>query len=394
MGELLAGNSIYRNVYIWVEGLLPTGWQWVAYFVAGFTIMFLLLNAFLVLTMVYTYMERRVLGRFQGRLGPNRVGPFGILQPVADAIKLLTKEDIVPAVADRWVFNLAPVVFFVPTVLVLGVVPFGQNSFLADLNVGILYVLALSSVSTLAVFMAGWASANRFALFGSMRAVATLISYELPVLLSMGGVLMLVGSMSLVRIVEGQRIPFLLLQPLAFLVFLAGISAELNRAPFDMVEAESELVSGFNTEYSGMKYGLFALAEFGNVLVAGAIMSVVFLKGWEGPVLPSHLWFLLKVFFFAFIFVWVRATLPRLRIDQMMGFAWKFLFPLSLVNLVVTGAEVAVWPEATTAQLWVMAVINWVVAIVGVVVFSRLVRQRPTQPEVRVFSSAAPSGAR
>ena len=383
MGDVLAENVIYRNVYDFVNndvfgGDLPA---WVAYLAAGLVIILILVNALMVLTMAYTWMERRVLGRFQSRLGPNRAGPFGLLQPVADALKLLTKEDIVPRSADRLVFNMAPVVMLAPTLLVLAVVPFGAQSLLADLNVGILFVVAISGVSTIAILMAGWASANRYAMFGSMRAVAQLISYEIPVVLSLLGVVILAGSMSLVDIVEGQRIPFLIVQPLGFMVFLVGISAELNRSPFDLSEAESEIVAGYHTEYSGMKFGTFQLAEFANVLVASALLSLLFLQGWrwgEGYV-PSHLVFLLKVFGFAFLFIWARATLPRLRIDQVLGFAWKFLLPLSLLNVVVTAVEVLVWPEATTTELLFMAAINWAVAIVAVVVMSNVLagRRRP-----------------
>ena len=398
---MLEGNALFRNIYCWLagnegnaavcgrDGLLP-GYEvgtlggahgidgmalaWVGYFVAGFTIMFILINALLLGAAVFVYLERRFLGRFQSRLGPNRVGPWGLLQPIADILKLLTKEDIVPKGADRWVFNLAPIVMLAPVLLILAVIPFGQNSFLADLNVGILYVLALGGITTIAIFMAGWASANKYALFGSMRAVAQLISYEIPVVLSIVGVLLLAGSLSLVTIVEAQRIPFMLMQPLGLFIFLVGTSAELNRTPFDLVEAESEIIAGYHIEYSGMKFGLLQLAEFASVLVAGGVISVLFLKGWEGPWLPSHLWFMIKVFFIVFLFIWIRATLPRLRVDQIMGFAWKFLFPLSLINIFVTAAEVLAWPEPTTGQLWAMVGINFGVAIVAIIAFSRLIR--------------------
>jgi NADH-quinone oxidoreductase subunit H len=380
MSDNLSQNTIYRNVYDWAEGLLPSGWSWAAYAIAGLVIILLVVNALLILTALYTWMERRLLGRFQVRLGPNRTGPFGLLQPIADLLKMLSKEDIIPRSADKWVFNIAPVLLVAPTLMIMAVVPFGSGSFLANLNVGILYVLAMSGVATIAILMAGWASANRYAMFGSMRAVAQLISYEIPVLLSVLGVVILTGSMSLVDIVEGQRVPFLLLQPLGFAVFIMGISAEMNRSPFDLSEAESEIIAGYHTEYSGMRFGIFQLAEFANVLVASALLSILFLQGWRWAILPAHLWFLLKVFSFAFLFIWVRATLPRLRIDQILGFAWKFLFPLTLINIVVTAAEVLVWPDPTTAELWVMAAINWAVAIVSVVVFSNLIsdRRKPT----------------
>jgi len=403
MPSVLEGNALFRGIYCWLaasegnaqyctpagevaiqDGLLPAGWEWLAFTIAALAIVLLLVSAFLVLTMLYTYMERRILGRFQARLGPNRTGPFGLLQPVADAIKLLTKEDIVPDSADRWVFNLAPIVMIMPVLLILAVLPFGKDSFLADINIGILFVVAVTSVSTLAMFMAGFTSGNRYAMFGGMRAVAQLISYEVPVVLSIVGVVLLAESLSLVDIVEAQRIPFILLQPLAFFVFAAGSSAELNRCPFDLLEAESEIVSGYHIEYSGMKFGMFFLAEYAGVLTTSGIMATLFLKGWEGPFLPSHLWFLLKVFFFAFLFIWVRSSWPRLRIDQVMAFAWKFLLPLSLINIFVTAAEVLILDTGVLANLWIMAGINFAVALVAIIVFSRIVglRAQPRQADV------------
>jgi len=406
---VLEGNAIFRNIYCWLsgspgnaehctpagfngvkDGLLPPGWEWVAYVVAGFTIMFILINGFMLGSAVFIYMERRLLGRFQSRLGPNRVGPWGLLQPIADILKLLTKEDIIPKDADKVVFTLAPIVMLAPALLILAVVPFGANSFLANLNVGILYVLAIGGMTTIAIFMAGWASANKYALFGSMRAVAQLISYEIPAVLSIVGILLLVGSLSMVKIVEAQTIPFLLVQPLGLFIFLVGTSAELNRTPFDLVEAESEIIAGYHTEYSGIKFALFQAAEFGSILVAGGVISVLFLKGWEGPFLPSHVWFIIKVMFIAFLMIWIRATLPRLRVDQIMEFAWKFLFPLSLLNIFVTATEVFLLgeeaeavgktaPVFSTGDWWLMAGINFVVLVVGIVAFSWLIaKRRPT----------------
>jgi NADH-quinone oxidoreductase subunit H len=305
------------------------------------------------------------------------------LQPLADGVKLLTKEDIVPAGADRWVFNLAPVVMMSSGILVLAVLPFGKDSFVVDLNIGILYVFAVTGVNTLAMFMAGLASGNRYAMFGGMRAVAQLISYEIPVVLSVVGIIMMAGTMSLVGIVEAQKVPFIFVQPLAFFVFLAGSSAEMNRSPFDQVEAEGEIIAGYHTEYSGMKFGVFQAAEFGAVLITSALISTLFLKGWEGPFLPSHVWFLLKLFLFAFIFIWIRATLPRLRIDQIMAYAWKFLLPLSLINIFVVATEVLLLGEKitdssgvrldlTAGDMWIMAGINVVVAIVAVIGLSKI----------------------
>jgi len=406
MGPWLAQNSLFRNIYCFFSaseatarwctpagepvryGLIPHGGEWLGFFVTGFTIVFLLANALLLMAMVQIYLERRLIGRFQSRLGPNRVGPFGLLQPVADAIKVLFKEDIRPREADPIVFNIAPVAVMVPLLLTLAVLPVGKNTYLADLNVGVLYLVAVGTVTTLAVFMGGWASGNRYALFGAMRAVAVLISYEVPMVLALVGVLLLAGSMSLVEVVEAQRLPFLLLQPIGFAVFFAAGLAEINRAPFDLLEAESELVAGYHTEYSGMKFGLFMLEEFAAVVVNSAVIVTLFLKGWENPfvpfgwpqVLPSQLWFLLKVLFLMAVFIWIRATLPRLRIDQVMAFAWKFLFPLAVLNIFLTGLEVLVWPRPTTWQLWAMAGVNWAVLAGAVVLFSNLLARNLKEP--------------
>jgi len=404
--SLLGGNALFRGVYCLLsanqgnaehctpvgetiarQGVLPAGLEWLAFTLAGLAIVMLLINVFLLLVMVYTYMERRILGRFQSRLGPNRTGPLGLLQPVADAIKLLSKEDTIPEGADRWVFNLAPIVMIVPLLMVLAVLPFGRDSFLANINVGILFIFAVTSITTLAMFMAGWASGNRYAMFGGMRAVAQLISYEVPVLLSVVGILLMVGSMSLIDIVEKQQVPFLLIQPLAFFIFVTASSAEMNRSPFDLVEADSEIIAGYHTEYSGMKFGMFQLTEFGAVLITSGIIATLFLKGWEGPLLPSHIWFLLKVFLLAFMFIWVRATIPRLRIDQVMAFAWKFLIPLSIVNMFVIAFEVlllgtevnvdgVIHREFTAKSLWIMGGINWGVMVLGIVTFSQIVSKR------------------
>ena len=375
-------NSFYRNLYdlfaewsFWGVSPIP---DWLAYFLAGFLIIFAVVNAVVIVTTIGTWVERRLIGRFQSRLGPNRWGPFGLLTPVADAIKLLSKEDTRPEGVDPWVFNLAPLVFIVAPLLVFAVIPLGKNTYVANLNIGILFIIAVTTVPTIAMFMAGWGSGNRYSLFGAMRGVAQLVSYEVPMVLSIVGVLLLAGSLSLVDIVEAQEIPFLLIQPLGFFIFLLAISAEMNRSPFDIVEADSELVAGFHTEYSGMKWGTFQLAEFIAPFGAAAIITTLFLKGWDGPVLPSHLWFFLKVCLVWFVLLWIRATLPRLRVDQIMALAWKVLFPMGLINLFVTAAEVLVWEDPTTAQLWTMVGINWVVAILCLVVSSHLMSDKLT----------------
>ena len=387
----MESNTLFSNVNEVYLGLLPESLSWVAYLGTGFTIIFLLVNSLLMLTAFGTYMERRVLGRFQTRLGPNRVGPFGLLQPVADLLKLIVKEDLRPVTADRLTFFLAPVLMVTSMLVVVAVVPFGNGSFLADLNIGVLYLVGIPTIATVSMFLGGWGSGNRFALLGAARAVAMLISYEVPMIVSLAGVLILAGSMSLVEVVEAQQLPFILLQPLAFFVFIVSASAEMNRSPFDLMEAESELTAGFHTEFSGMRFGLIQLAEFGEVVVTSAILATLFLRGWENPfipsdwqqVLPAQVWFIGKVLFFMFIFTWIRATLPRMRIDQVMAFAWKVLFPLALINMFVTAALVVVWPDPdlTYTQLWIMAGVNWAVAIGCLVGFTRGFerhRQTPT----------------
>ncbi len=391
MGETLAGNVIYRNVYAFVEGALGPDWAWAAYAAGGLAIILLVANAVMAVGAGYTWFERRLLGRFQGRLGPNRAGPFGLFQPLADAVKLITKEDVIALGADKVVFTLAPVAMLAPTILVLAVIPFGAGSWLADLNVAVLYIAAVSGISTIAVMMAGYASPNSFSLFGSMRAVAMLVSYEVPLVMALLGVAILAQSMSLVDVVEAQALPFLIVTPLGALVFLAAISAELNRAPFDVTEAESELVAGYMTEYSGMKYGVFMLAEFTNTVVAGAIFAALFLQGWKWAVLPSHVWFLVKVAGFVFVAVWVRATLPRFRLDQILAAAWKYLFPLSLLNAMLLAAEVIVWPERGAAELGVMAAINWAISVPAALLWSKAVSLR-SAPPVR-FPARRPSPA-
>ncbi len=321
--------------------------------------------------MAFIYLERRGLGRFQVRLGPNRVGPFGVLQPVADAIKVLIKEDIIPAKGDKWVHWLAPVVAFVPALMIFAVVPFQDGALLADLNIGILYVVAISSISVVGIFMAGWGSNNKYSLIGAMRTVAQVISYEIPLVLSIIGVVLITGSLSMNKIVEAQTIPFILLQPLGFFIYFLAACAEINRTPFDLLEAESEIVAGYHIEYSGMKFALFYLTEYAEALAISAIITTLFLSGWRGPILPPFLWFLIKVFAVFSLIFWVRATIPRLRIDQVMSFAWKCLLPLALLNLLITGIEVIILPEALP---WPVIFLNLAIMGVLLVLWSKFFR--------------------
>ena len=276
--------------------------------------------------------------------------------------------------------------------------PFAKDVALVDLNVGVLFILAVSSLTSIAIFTAGWASNNRYALFGAGRAVAVLVSYEVPVVLSLLGVVLVAGSMSLGDIVAAQGVPFFMVQPLAFIVFLAGMSAELNRTPFDVAEAESEIIAGYHTEYSGIKFALIQAAEFGGALVVSGLIATLFLAGWAGPAADwvGWLWFLIKTFIGLFLFVWIRATYPRLRLDQIMAVCWKFLMPLSIINLAAVTLEVYFLRDAdgalTTADLWIMAAINTALAIVSLAAFGRLIREK-VRVSPRLPASANPPPA-
>ncbi|PKB84055.1 MAG: NADH-quinone oxidoreductase subunit H [SAR202 cluster bacterium Io17-Chloro-G9] len=377
--NILHDTLMYRAVYDFVGSFLPC---WLSYLVAGLVIMIVLVNAVLLGAAVFVWSERRLLGRFHNRVGPNRWGPFGLLQPIADLVKLMVKEDLTPANADRIAFVAVPILMVMPVILVMAVVPFAKDTALANLNVGVLYVLAVTSLTSVAIFMAGWSSNNRYAMFGAMRGVAVLISYEVPVVLCLLGVVLVAGSMSLSGVVAAQTVPFLLVQPLALFVFLAGTSAELNRTPFDVAEAESELIAGYHIEYSGIKFALIQTAEIGGVLAASAVTVTLFLSGWSGPASGylGWLWFAMKVAVIAFLFVWVRATFPRLRIDQLMALAWKFLLPLSIINLFATSLEVYFLRSSegvlTPTDLWIMAGINLAVAVVSITLFGALIREK------------------
>ena len=373
-----------------VDRFIPGFWgelEWLSFALAGFTLAFIVINGLVVATVLHTWFERRMLGRFQTRLGPNRWGPFGLFQPIADGIKFFTKEDTVPEDADWLVFLLAPIVLLVPAFMVFAVIPLGDDSFLGRLNIGVLFIVAVTGVNTFGIFMGGWASRNKYAMFGAMRAVAMLISYEIPMALAITGIVITSGSLALNDIVTAQALPYILVQPLAFLIFITAASAEISRAPFDMIEAESELGGGYHTEYSGVKFSIFQLAEFMAPIAAATVATVLFLGGTRGyePV-PGQVWFLLKVVLLVFFLLWMRATWPRLRVDQIMVFAWKGLFPLSLLNVFLIAIEVQVFQDATgklsTDALWVMAAINWLTTIVSIVVIANVLGQpklkRPT----------------
>lgn len=305
--------------------------------IAGVLTMVLTLSALLI------WLERRLLGFWQERYGPNRVGPFGLLQVVADMIKIFMKEDWVPPFADKAVFVIAPAVIIVTVLMSFAVVPFTPSIVVADLNVGLLFFLAMSSLSAYSVVLAGWASNNKYSLLGGLRASAQMLSYEVFMGLSLMGVVMLAGSFNLGDIVEAQRdLWFCIPQILGFVIFLIAGLAETKRIPFDIPEAEAELVAGFHTEYSGMKFGMFFVGEYLGIILISAMITVLFFGGWQGPWLPPAVWFWIKTLLFICLFILLRAALPRLRFDQLMVFGWKVMLPLALVNLAVTGALVLV----------------------------------------------------
>ncbi|MFB3887777.1 MAG: NADH-quinone oxidoreductase subunit NuoH [Thermodesulfobacteriota bacterium] len=291
--------------------------------------------------------ERKLLGRIQVRYGPNRAGKFGLLQPLADLIKLVTKEDTMPGGADRAIFLFAPAAVATTAMLIFAVIPFGSNLMLwgqaiplviGDLNIALLIVIALSSLGVYGVVLGGWASNSKYSLIGGIRGAAQMISYELSLGLSLVPIVMLARSFSLVEIVNGQsRYPFILVQPVSFLIFFASAIAEIKRVPFDLPEAENELVAGYHTEYSGMRFGLFFLGEYITLIVLGGLVAVFFFGGWRGPLLPPLVWFILKVLAIVFVMIWIRGTLPRLRYDQLMSLGWKVLIPAALLNIIVTG---------------------------------------------------------
>ncbi|MGF7185161.1 NADH-quinone oxidoreductase subunit H [Desulfitispora alkaliphila] len=291
--------------------------------------------------MILVLHERKFAGYIQQRPGPNRLGPGGIFQTFADTLKLLGKEDIVPKAADKWMFVMAPVLIFVPAMLLYVVIPFGEGLTVVDLELGVFYFIAISSLTTIPLIMAGWAQNNKYSLLGGMRAVAQMVSYELPLVFSVLGVVMIAGSMRMSDIVLAQSgLWFVVLQPVAFIIFIIAAAAELNRAPFDLPEGETELTAGIFTEYTGMKFALFFMAEYANLFILSAFAVTMFLGGWHAPFgltfIPSYVWFFIKVFLFISMFMWFRWTFPRIRVDQLMHFGWKILLPASIVNLFVT----------------------------------------------------------
>jgi NADH-quinone oxidoreductase subunit H len=342
-------DQIFILLRNWLTGFLPGALRPVANVLLSVVAIVCVFPGLFALTTVF---ERKGLARIQNRLGPNRVGPFGFFQPIADGIKSLTKEDIVPSSANAAVHFLAPLVLVVTVFMGFAVLPMGRNMALVDMDAGLLFFFAMGASTELSVFMAGWSSRNKYSLMGAMRAVAQMISYEVPLLMSSVAVVMITGSLSLTRIVAAQNqytwgLPhWYIFTPwglAAFLMYAIAATAETNRSPFDLPEGESELVAGYHTEYSGFKFALFFLGEYLAMFSISGLGTTLFLGGWSAPLqilgwVPSWIWFFSKLMLSIFVFIWLRGTLPRLRQDQLMNFAWKFVLPLTLVNLVVAAA--------------------------------------------------------
>jgi NADH-quinone oxidoreductase subunit H len=377
-------ENIFINIKGWVLDLVARflpDWVVILASIAISGVVILALGP--VIMMYLTLLERKVVGRIQNRYGPNRVGPWGLLQPIADGIKMFTKEDIVPVHADKLIHLLAPIVIVVPALMVFIVVPFGKGMTAANLNVGILYFIAVSSITTIPIFMGSWASRNKYSLLGGMRTAAQMISYEVPMTLAIVPVIMASQSLVTSAIVDTQNGPlglnWFVFTPwgfLGFIVFFLCTVAECNRPPFDLPEAESELVAGFHTEYSGMKFALFYMAEYMNAFTLSGIAVTLFLGGWQGPLLPSWLWFFGKTFFIICVMIWFRGTFPRFRVDQLMGFAWKFLLPLSLVNILITG----IWFFLSKPVAWTL---TGALVVITFAVFVKL--NKPYVPEKREY---------
>jgi NADH-quinone oxidoreductase subunit H len=356
-------DQVFIRAKQWLLSLLPAAPDWLMQTISSLLNISAVLAVFLTLFAAISVLERKILGRIQNRYGPNRVGPFGLFQPVADGIKMLIKEDIVPARADKIVHFLAPVLLAATAILTLGVIPYGRNMTPFAIDGGILFFFAVGSTTELAVFMAGWGSNNKFSMLGAMRAIAQMVSYELPLIITTIPVVMVVGSLSPDAIVAAQTNYWFVLTPwgaAAFILFFISGLVESNRTPFDVPEGESEIVAGHMTEYSGFKYATFFMAEYFGMFAVSGLAATLFLGGWHAPFrllefIPSYLWFFGKLSILLFVYIWVRGTLPRIRVDQMMNFAWKFMLPMAFTCLVAA----AVWHYAGrgfAAWLWSAAV--------------------------------------
>ena len=378
-------SNISREILEGIDRVAPSEVAYIVAPVLGFVAFFLIfvLPSQLI---VGVYGERRIIGRMQARKGPNRVGPFGLLQPIADALKLLQKEALTPTAADRAIMWTAPIFFVAPAVLLFATIPFGPRMIFADIPVALIYFIAISALPVLAAFMAGWGSNNKYSLYGAMRVVAMSVSYEVPLVLSLLAIVVFSSTMSLQGIVLFQddvNLWLVFMMPLAFLIYFISVSAELNRTPTDIAEAESEIVAGYLTEYSGMKWGLFYGMDIGYALAASAFAATVFLGGWSmwglEEWVPPWMIFIAKTYLFYFVFIWTRGTLPRLRIDQLMAFAWKFLLPLAVFNLFLVALERLLWVENDIGDgiVFAFAAFNFVASVAAAYVWARLLGYRP-----------------
>lgn len=378
-------KQIYHMLPVFIWNII---WMFV---VAACVLGFVSINV-----MLLVWGERKVAARIQNRMGPMMTGPSflnkyywtgGILQSLADGVKLLMKEDIIPKQADKWVFIAAPVMVFAATMMNYAVVPFGENlTILKEFNVGLLYLMAVGAYTTISILMAGWGSNNKYSLLGGIRSAAQAISYEIPMGLALLGVVIMTGTLNIDEIIRQQHgwKLYLFLQPVAFMIFIISAVAETNRPPFDLPEAESELVAGFHTEYSGMRFAMFFLAEFANMFVSAAIAAAIFLGGWMPPIpvlsfIPTPVWFLIKTYIIVLIFMWFRWTFPRIRVDQLMEFSWKVLTPIALINIVVTA--VAVLLKGVYSSPWWL-LITWLPLVSAVLITKLKSRKSLSQPVI------------
>jgi NADH-quinone oxidoreductase subunit H len=384
----------------WVAGLLA-GWgvpEWGVNLIADIVGAVVLLVVGVLAVIVFTPMERKVIARMQDRPGPNRTWGYGAIQAFADAIKMLTKEDIVPANADKRLHLLAPIIVVIPALLVFAVLPFGPRLVGQDLNIGVLYFVAIGAMHVLAVLIAAWGSNNKFALLSGFRVVNQLIAYEIPMVLCILAVILFTGTMSTQGIVEVQSIPYFVVMPVAALIFLVSMLAETNRSPVDLIEADSEMVAGYMIEYSGMKFAMFFIAEYVNMFAAGILFSTLFLGGWKffglenvAPVLTPFIVFF-KAAFVIFLMLWFRATYPRVRYDQLVGFAWKFLVPLALVNLMLAGLVVKIPTDSELlrpiVQGGIMLAGNILMVIATAIILNRTARRLSHAPALKRIAAA------
>jgi NADH-quinone oxidoreductase subunit H len=381
-------------IILWLTNLFPQMAVPTARLIVGLVYAAILsFVAPVVVVVAFTYMERKVIARIQDRVGPNRAGPLGVLQGLADAVKMLTKEDITPIGADRMVYNMAPALAVVATILVYAVLPLAPGVIGTDLNIGVVYIVAVGGIGTMAVLMAGWSSNNKYALLSAFRVVAQLIAYEIPMVIALIMVALAAGSMQMGQIIAAQDVPFLFTLPVAFFIFFAASIAEIGRSPFDLLEAESEIVAGFHVEYSGMKFAFFFIGEYMHLFVASGLVTTLFLGGWRGPgaseasvlgALLGFVYFMIKTVFLIFVMMWIRGTLPRFRIDHLLDFGWKFLVPVGLLALMAVALvlKLPLFPQRGPMGLsspvlkWVgMLVANIVVVAASLIAVSLAARR-------------------